>query len=150
MRSAPLIVGQELKVAVSERLRRAGEDDVKSYALRLHLPDGEELGPKTWAKVSRSDELPTLRVSLESLTPSPPSSGDSSSYASSTRSRSTSVRLLEGGPRPGEEANERESDSESQPLAELQDQTPGRRLLANEAGDFILLSSDSERAPHGK
>ncbi|GAB1313552.1 hypothetical protein MFIFM68171_03762 [Madurella fahalii] len=155
--SANLKSYYELKVAVSDRLIKAGNDKVKNCAVHLQLPDGKELDPKTWAKVLGSDELPTLKVSLEELTPSPPSSADSSSSTRSSRGSSTHSRNMSnnsldldddrGAAKVG---HEKESDSASRLLAELNDQTPGQERHANEEGDFILLSVDSEEVPNAR
>ncbi|KAH6842266.1 hypothetical protein B0I37DRAFT_356367 [Chaetomium sp. MPI-CAGE-AT-0009] len=144
----------ELKVAASDQLIRAGKN-ARDCVVQLHLPDGEELGPKTWAKLVRSDELPTLKVSLEDLTPPPPSGAGSSHHstrsrtASSTRSgrsRSTSNSLdLDDEHKPDISGNENESDSASKLLNRLNDLTTGNERHLNDKvlPFFGWMSGDS-------
>ncbi|KAK3899676.1 hypothetical protein C8A05DRAFT_36702, partial [Staphylotrichum tortipilum] len=83
----------ELKMAIHDRLMRAADRPVllEDRMIRLYLPDGEELGPKSWAMLSESDDLPTLKVipgsPPASRSPSPDSahSGSLDPYSKSRR-----------------------------------------------------------------
>lgn len=66
-------------MAINDRLMRAGSYTPSGSRIRLHLPDGEELGPRSWAKLSGSEELPTLKVTRGGQTGSRRSSSDSGS-----------------------------------------------------------------------
>ena len=150
-----LIGSQELKIAVSDRLIRTGKYrtmyGTKRCAVRLHLPDGEELDPKSWVKLSASGDLPTMKVSMEWVAPSPTLSSRSSSSRSGSTSGSTSTDSLDLDDDRGRGRHKRNSKEHSTgplPAYPRDKSTRGRKKTVDGEVDFILISK--EETPDGK
>ncbi len=74
-------------MAIIDRLLRA-DGHAAGPNIRLHLPDGEEVGPKLWASISASEQLPTLKVTrADKAATSRPASRGSARSGGSDRSR---------------------------------------------------------------